>query len=556
MQSVKVIKARQPDPFRSEKKKETILRVAAYCRVSTDAEEQENSYVAQQAHYRDMIAQKAEWTLAGIYADEGITGTSAAKRPQFQKMIRDCEAGQIDLVLTKSISRFSRNTVDCLRYIRALKDLEIPVLFEKEGINTMDSSGEVLLTILASLSQQESASMSENVRLGHVYNFQQGKGMLNPKYFMGYDRGDEPHKMVINPQQAIVVRRIFRAYLEGFSPWMIARQLNAEGIPTATGHGKWYDSTITNILGNEKHCGDLLMQKYYTKDFLTHRVVRNDGRRTQYFVANDHEPIVPKDIHLLVQGELKRRSTDKHDPAKVRFGSTNTLNGRVFCGKCGRKMKRFLRSGDATDWRCEGRCLVPEGTEGRCDLPNIKETEITKAVLSAFNDLRGKREKLIRMEERIHSGEIKRIDALLESLAEQKNWMESLRETREASSSSEPADDQLQLALRDAAAKENRLRYERAGAVCRAVQVKILLEFVTTMLKGAAPEPDDGGPCSDTDDFFRRTAYIPPKHVLDETGRMVRYDNTLAVRYLDRIEVQEDTILVKFKAGLEVKVIM
>ena len=156
MQSVKVIKARQPDPFRSEKKKETILRVAAYCRVSTDAEEQENSYVAQQA-----LAQKAEWTLAGIYADEGITGTSAAKRPQFQKMIRDCEAGQIDLVLTKSISRFSRNTVDCLRYIRALKDLEIPVLFEKEGINTMDSSGEVLLRILASLSQQESASMSD-----------------------------------------------------------------------------------------------------------------------------------------------------------------------------------------------------------------------------------------------------------------------------------------------------------------------------------------------------------------------------------------------------------
>ena len=551
MQSVKVIKARQPDPSRSEKNRERTVRVAAYCRVSTDAEEQENSYLAQQAHYRDMIDGNPGWTLAGIYADEGITGTSAAKRPQFQKMIRECEDGQIDLILTKSISRFSRNTVDCLCYIRRLKELNIPVLFEKEGINTMDSSGEVLLTILASISQQESASMSENVRLGHVYNFQQGKGMLNPKYFMGYDRGDEPHKMVINPEQAIVVRRIFRAYLEGFSPRMIAGQLNAEGIPTATGRGKWYDSTITNILGNEKHCGDLLMQKYYTKDFLTHRVIRNDGSRTQYFVENDHEPIIPKDIHLLVQGELKRRSMDKRDPAKVRFGSTNTLNGRVFCGKCGRKMKRFLRSGDATDWRCEGRCLVPEGTEGRCTLPNIKETTITNAILSAFNQLRGKREKLIRLEERIYNGDIRRIDALLESLEEERGWMESLRESRE--DTADP-DDQLELALRDLDAKESRLQYERAEAVNLAIQVKILLEFVTTMLKGAAPEPDDGGPCSDRDDFFRRTTYVPPKHVLDAEGRMIRYDNTLAVRYLDRIEVQEEGIVVRFKAGLEIKI--
>lgn len=208
------------------------IRVAAYCRVSTDSEEQASSYDIQIEHYTNYIKKNKEWELAGIFADDGITGTNTKKREEFNRMIEECMAGKIDMIITKSISRFARNTLDCLKYIRQLKDKNIAVFFEKENINTMDSKGEIMLTIMASLAQQESQSLSQNVKLGIQYRYQQGEIQVNHKRFLGYTK-DENKQLVIDPKGAEVVKRIYREYLEGASLLQIARGLEADGILTA-----------------------------------------------------------------------------------------------------------------------------------------------------------------------------------------------------------------------------------------------------------------------------------------------------------------------------------
>ena len=275
MGNVMKIPARPQVGSRTAKKEIKKLRVAAYCRVSTDTEEQATSYDAQIQHYREYIISKPEWELVDIYADEGISATNTKKREEFNRMIEDCKLGRIDLVITKSISRFARNTVDCLNYIRELKEMNIPVFFEKESINTMDAK-EVLLTIMASLAQQESESLSKNVKLGMQYRFQQGKIMVNTSCFLGYDK-DENGNLVINPKQAEIVKRIYREYLEGKSILAICRGLERDKIRTARGNPRWHDSSVRKILENEKYMGDALLQKTYTVDFLQKKRVKNNG---------------------------------------------------------------------------------------------------------------------------------------------------------------------------------------------------------------------------------------------------------------------------------------
>ncbi|MDY5779969.1 MAG: recombinase family protein [Succinivibrionaceae bacterium] len=274
-------------------------RVAAYCRVSTDTDEQATSYEAQVEHYTKYIKQNPAWDCAGIYADDGISRTNTKKRESFNRLIKDCMDGKIDMVLTKSISRFARNTLDCLNYIRKLKDKNIAVFFEKEGINTLDAKGEVMLTIMASLAQQESESLSQNVRLGFQYRFQQGKVMVNHNRFLGYDK-DENGKLIINKAEAEVVKRIYREYLEGQSYYSIGRGLTNDGIKTAAGKTKWLASTLRKILSNEKYMGDALLQKTITTDFLTKKRVINHGIAPQYYVEEDHEAIIPKDLFMRV----------------------------------------------------------------------------------------------------------------------------------------------------------------------------------------------------------------------------------------------------------------
>ncbi len=388
MGNVMKIPARPQVGNRAAKKEIKRLRVAAYCRVSTDNEEQATSYDTQIQHYREYIISKPEWELVDIYADEGISATNTKKRDDFNRMIDDCKLGLIDLVITKSISRFARNTVDCLNYIRELKEMNIPVFFEKENINTMDAKGEVLITIMASLAQQESESLSQNVKLGMQYRFQQGKIMVNTTCFLGYDKDDKGN-LVINQKQAEVVKRIFREYLEGKSILAICRGLERDKIKTSRGNARWHDSSVRKILENEKYMGDALLQKTYTVDFLNKKRVKNNGIMPQYYVEDSHPAIISKEIFMQVQEEIARRGMlkDVHGRRKC-FSAAHAFSQITFCADCGAEFSRLHWNNHGKKsivWRCSKR--VEDYT--KCSARTIKEDDLQQAFVEALQIMIG-----------------------------------------------------------------------------------------------------------------------------------------------------------------------
>lgn len=364
------------------------LRVAAYCRVSTDSDEQATSYETQVTHYTEYITGNPEWSFAGVYADDGISGTNTKKREEFNRMITDCMDGKIDMVITKSISRFARNTLDCLKYIRQLKDRNIPVFFEKENINTLDAKGEVLLTIMASLAQQESMSLSQNVKLGLQFRYQRGEVQVNHSRFLGYTK-DENGRLVIDPEQAEVVRRIYREYLDGYSGDKIAAGLERDGILTGAGNPHWHTSAIAKILRNEKYMGDALLQKTYTVDYLSKKRIKNNGIMPQYYVENDHEAIIPKEIFMRVQDELVRRRLVKVSPngRKHGFSSNHVFSQMIVCGECGELFRRVHWNNHGCRsivWRCLSRL---QSTGVVCHARTVNEEVLKKVVMQAFNEL-------------------------------------------------------------------------------------------------------------------------------------------------------------------------
>ena len=390
MGNVMVIPARRQVGNTVKKSEQPKLRVAAYCRVSTDSDEQETSYDAQVTHYTEYIQKNPEWELAGIFADDGISGTNTKKRTEFKRMIDECMAGNIDMIITKSISRFARNTLDCLQYIRQLKDKNIPVYFEKESINTMDAKGEVLITIMASLAQQESQSLSQNVKLGLQYRYQQGKVQVNYNRFLGYTKDKDGH-LVIDPEQAEIVKRIYREYLEGSSMDKIAAGLMADGILTGAGKEKWHTSTINKILRNEKYMGDALLQKTYTTDFLTKKRIKNNGTVPQYYVEGDHEAIIPKDLFMQVQAELVRRRVVHVSPTgkKRSFSCNHCFAQMVFCGDCGELYRRVHWNNHGCKsivWRCISR-LEPTSAEKNCPNRTVNELLLQEITVKAFNQI-------------------------------------------------------------------------------------------------------------------------------------------------------------------------
>ena len=369
------------------------VRVAAYCRVSTEYEEQESSYETQVEHYTSYINSNPEWEMVEVYADNGISGTRTAKRDAFNRMIKDCEAGRIDMIITKSISRFSRNTVDCLKYTRRLKEMNIAVFFEKENINTLDAKGEVLMTIMAALAQQESESLSANVRLGIQFRNQQGKVQVNHNWFLGYTK-DEEGNLVVVPEEAEVVRRIYREYLEGASLIKILRGLEADGILNGAKHARWHETNIRQILTNEKYIGDALLQKTYTVSVLDKKRSINDGAMPKYYVRDCHEPIIDRDTFLLVQEELARRSSMYKGGKKRVYSSKYALSGNVICGHCGNIYRRVVwQVGDERPavWRCVSRLT----TGLKCDARTVSEKELQAAVASAVNMTYANRDEIL-----------------------------------------------------------------------------------------------------------------------------------------------------------------
>lgn len=365
-------------------------RVAAYCRVSTDREEQEHSFETQKAMYTEMIMMKPTWQMAGIYADEGITGTVAKKRPGFMKMIEECRKGKIDMIVTKSVSRFSRNNLDCLMYVRELKQLGIPIIFEKEGINTIQVSSELLLTLFGALSQAESESISMNVKLGIRQSLKNGNVRFSYKTFLGYRKGADGQPEIV-PEQADIVRRIYNDFLAGATYLEIAKRLTEENVPTMGGGNRWFSERIKSILKNEKYKGDALLQKTYITDPISKRVKKNNGELPMYYVENSHPAIVERRIFDRVQEEIARRAGKK----KVKQTGTKTELGRysgkyaltelLYCGECGTPYRRCTWSRDGKKkivWRCVSR--LDYGKKYCKNSPSVEESRLHNAIAAAI----------------------------------------------------------------------------------------------------------------------------------------------------------------------------
>ena len=490
------------------------LRVAAYCRVSTSLEEQESSYETQCSYYREKILSNPEWELAGIFSDEGITGTSMAKRPGFCSMLEAAREGKIDLILTKSLSRYSRNTLDILSTVRQLKGLGVGIFFEKENIHTLTAEGETILSLMAAISQSESESISRNVRVGIRMMFEGGGFMVNTSRFLGYTKGPEG-RLLIDPAEAAVVRRIYRAYLEGYAITRIARELQEDGLPTGGGGAFWYDPTVKYILTNEKYQGDILSQKWYTKDALSRKPMKNTGELRRYYSQDRHDPVIPRDVFLYVQQEL---ALSRHCSRRSRrYGSRQALGGRLLCPVCRRPMRRYERAGDGSVWKCSAHRQV------------ALESRVKEGILEVLNGLPGRQEEV---EELCRS--LRREHALMKEkiLARTREEAEPGRETQELE---QKASDCLQ-------------RLMQADALLH------LLEGVKGGLSEAEPScdltPEQASAreaSRNLEEFLARSEYMPQR------GPLESFVDRQVIRYVDQVQLKEGSLAVHLRAGLSLE---
>ena len=367
-------------------------RVAAYCRVSTNNKEQINSYEAQKVYYTQKIEENPDWELAGIFADKGLSGTSLKKRDNFNKMIAACKRGRIDTILTKSLSRFARNTVDCLETVRMLRARGIGVIFEKENINTLTESNEFLITLFSGFAQAESESLSGNIARGKMMSMQAGNVPFQYKKLLGYREGEDG-KPEIDPEEAKTVRRIYRRYLDGCSLSQIQRELEADHVPTARGIQRWSYQVIHNILTNERYIGDALLGKTYVLDCISKEVRKNNGERPQYYVENNHPAIIPREWFQRVKEEMTRRASkrkvmQRHGKTELgKYSAKYALSELLVCGECGTPYKRctWARNGKKRIvWRCVSR--LEFGTKYCHGSPTLDEEKLHQAILEALNE--------------------------------------------------------------------------------------------------------------------------------------------------------------------------
>jgi DNA invertase Pin-like site-specific DNA recombinase len=526
-----------PEYDRSIKPQFKALRVAAYCRVSTTLEQQETSYEAQVSYYTEKIKSNPNWKLAGIYADDGKSATNTKKRDDFNTMIEDCMAGKIDMVITKSVSRFARNTVDSLQNIRKLKEMNVAVFFEKEGVNTLEGTGELLITILSSQAQEESRNLSENTRWGLVRRFENGIVSVNHNKFLGYTK-DKNSELVIVPKEAELVRRIFRLYLEGSSIIQITKILESEGITTVTGLTKWCPGVIEKMLSNEKYMGDVLQQKTYTIDFLTKKRVKNKGIVPQYYIEDDHEAIIPKELYYQVQEEKARRASlsktaaarrakQENEKEKSKYSSKFALTDIMVCKECGQPYRRQVWSKygqKSAVWRCENR--LKNGTKNCKYSPTFKEEVLHDAIMTAINNVvenRGEfvgafRENVIRV---IGSHSTKNVtteyDGQIEKL--QAEMLVLIEENAKQGSITEDFDEQYhRIAEQINDLKQKKLELVREQKIATDIQQRL----------------------DDMDVCLKKT-----------TCEVREFDNDLVRRLLQSIKaVKDDLIEIQFKSGI------
>ena len=471
------------------------LRVAAYCRVSTALEEQESSFEGQVTYYTNLIENNPDWEMAGIFADHGISGIKDTTRPGFMQMIEACKKHKIDMILTKSLSRFSRNTLDSIRYIRLLKSLGVVIEFEKEGLNTGDLGSEIYLTWFSAFAQAESESLSQNVTMGKRRLFKEGKCPFQYKHFIGYRRGEDGQPE-IDPEGAKTIEHIFYGFLAGKTPAQLKTELEKEHILSPTGKTTWSKATIQNILRNEKYAGDVLLQKTFTADFLTKKVKKNRGEVTQYYVTDNHPAIIPREIFRQVQLELARRSSRpkvsqrKTKTERGKYTSKFALSERLVCGECGcmyRRTQWVKRDGTKEYvWRCINR--LENGKKYCKNSPTLKEPQLQQAIMAAIREQFTGRDKvkeaLKDAEEKIilHSDDKQDVAPLLNRIQEIDQAMSNLLLLVSHSADSsiydakfkeltkEKADLQVQVEAAEQAARRNQDRSRELQAVLDAIE--------------------------------------------------------------------------------------
>ena len=458
----------------TEKPQDIKMRVAAYARVSSASDDQLNSFAAQNRYYTTLISDKENWSMVDIYADEGITGTSAEKREDFQRLLADCRRGLIDRVLVKSISRFARNTKECLEAIRELKLLGIGVYFEKENINTLEEDSEILITMLGAFAQAESESISANVRWGKRQAMREGKTIIQYKRLYAYEKGEDGKPQII-PGQAEVVRSIYDQYLTGASLRMIKERLELKKIPNAVGDSEWTITAIRSILTNEKYCGDVLLQKTYISDCISRKVIRNTGQLPMYLVQDHHEGIVERKTFHAVQAEMARRNAGKSPSRKnaptgrTSYASKYALSERLVCGECGTLYRRctWAKHGKKrVVWRCVSR--LNYGTKYCHNSPTLDEQPLQRSILAAINAAMSRKSALIRQITGAMELELAPIPGECMSLADIERRLEELNgQTRELvakaarSGDTETYTSQLRAIMNEAAAlKEKRISIE------------------------------------------------------------------------------------------------
>lgn len=509
------------------------LQVAAYARVSTEKEEQEDSFERQVEHYKQLIYSKPEWQFVDVYADPGISGTRAEKRPDFLRMIEDCRAGKIQKVLVKSISRFARNTVDALQYIRELKDLGISVYFESENIDTLTPGGEVLLTILAAMAEQESRTISSNIKWAWQRKFQKGDIILNTGLMLGYrkiGKDDEGHDVYeINEEEAEIVRRIYREFIAGYSITQIAKRLQADGVKTKLGRESWRHNVIESILTNEKYTGNALLGKTFKPDVLTKYRQKNDGKKAPiYYVEGSHPAIIEKGLFDLAQQEMqRRRDANDNKVGGGRYSSRYPFSGMLVCGICGSKLRRQVRtmgSGKRTaSWGCCNRI-----NNGRtvCDSHHVNEDVLEATYLTAMRRLVDSAEEVV---------EVVRDGTELALEPENKAAMERIDE------------ETIQLQEAALALHKAKQRME-IGAVEYASRVKEYsermkeLEAERNELQGTAAKYAEVRMWLDT--FIEQTM---------QSDTLTTVDGTTMKMLVDRIHVRNDGIVVEFKCGVAIE---
>ena len=510
------------------------LRVAAYCRVSTDEEEQLSSYEAQCEYYTDKIMSNKEWTMAGIFADEGITGTSTKKRTEFLRMIRQCKQKKIDLILTKSIQRFARNTLDCINYTRILRQLGIGVLFEKENINSLPPDSEFMITMYGAMAQSESESISSNIRRGRQMHAKVGTLKIPCHWLYGYKK-DADGKFCIVPEQAEVVREIYERYKDGASLRNLKDWLEGNQIKTVLGTADWSISVIKGILTNEKYCGDVLLQKTFCTDVISKKIVKNVGQMAQYYMPDHHEAIVSREQYTAVKAEMARRSALRSPSKEAVTGrscytSKYALSDRLFCGECGtlyRRKTRNVKGNIYHEWRCISR--LEYGKKYCHESPTLREIPLQNAILAAINSAMSDKVALVDRIKNVVSLELLPVQGQTMSLADIERRLTQL-------------DEQFQQLLAKAIDADDK-------EACNAQFTEILTE--QTALK----KQKETILQSSTDADHVCTRMKQAEQAIENTAQTITEWNENAVRQIvERVTVlSADEVLVRIKGGAEIK---